>query len=284
MTIRKIAWKIFALPIAVVIGFAVQLTGIMPFAILMQKNVAIRPDIPWAAAFEIVLLIVLFSYLSGRFWPRALRETRRDYLRMNAVAPALLGQVIITAFCYGLALIAISITSYLLIPMPEEAGALFFALQEAPHTTQIALLATMLIATGFVEEAAYRGYLQCPLEHAYGPVIAILIAAIAFAVSHPMPAFWLPVFTFAALGWGLLARFANSIWPGIVTHIFVDGCFFYWFFKHPEDLRTLLASNVLEDGPAQTFYIVAGAALILSVISIFNFIRLGRLKRALANG
>jgi len=281
MTMKKIAWKILALPMAIVLGLAVQIIGIVPFGMLMQRNVVVRPDIPWATAFEVVLLIALFTYLSGHFWPKGLSETRRDYLRMNPVAGPLLGHVIFTAFTYGLAIIALSIASYLLLPLPEEAGAMFFALQDTPKTTHIVLLATTLIATGFIEETAYRGYLQRPLEHAYGPAVAILVAAIAFGLSHNLPTYWLPVFVFASLGWGVMARFANSNWPGIFTHIFVDGCFFYWFFKNPDDLRMLLASDVLHDGPTKTFYIAAGAAIVLGLVSIFNFIRLGRMKRAL---
>jgi membrane protease YdiL (CAAX protease family) len=40
------------------------------------------------------------------------------------------------------------------------------------------------LVAGFCEEAAFRGYMQGPIERRYGPVVAILATGIAFGFAH----------------------------------------------------------------------------------------------------
>lgn len=276
---RKIASKVLALPKALILGFAVQILGIMPFVVLVQLNLQATPALPWAVAAEVVILAVLFAILSGRIWPKAWGEVRRAYLRFNPIPREFAPWVVVTSAVYGATIIALSLVSYLLFPFPEEAGALFFGIKETPAVTAIAILAAVAVATGLVEETAYRGYMQVPLERAYGPAAAILIAAIAFALSHPVPTVWLPVFVFGSLGWGLLSRLTNSTIPGIVTHTVVDAALFAWIYFNIDGFRAILQSNVIETGPTQAFMTAAAAAVVLTILSVGCFVQLARIAR-----
>ena len=57
-------------------------------------------------------------------------------------------------------------------------------LSHVPKLTVIALLLMAAPVAGIVEEAAFRGYMQGPLERRYGLIVAILITGTMFAVVH----------------------------------------------------------------------------------------------------
>ena len=53
-----------------------------------------------------------------------------------------------------------------------------------PQHTVVALLVMSAPVAGIVEEAAFRGYMQGPIERRYGIAVAILITGTMFAVAH----------------------------------------------------------------------------------------------------
>ena len=57
-------------------------------------------------------------------------------------------------------------------------------LGNVPESTVIALLLMAAPVAGIVEEAAFRGYMQGPIERRHGLLVAILITGTMFAVAH----------------------------------------------------------------------------------------------------
>jgi membrane protease YdiL (CAAX protease family) len=83
------------------------------------------------------------------------------------------------------------------------------------------------LVPGFVEETFFRGYMQRRLLQRWSPVVAILVTTTLFAIMHITPhavvnaivvGIWLSV----------LAWRTGSVWPGIVTHAFINGSWNVW--------------------------------------------------------
>ncbi len=69
-----------------------------------------------------------------------------------------------------------------------------------------------------LEEFAFRGWVQRPLERRYGPVPAIVVTSLVFAVAHMTPG-GIPIYAAggAALGYAVWAT--GSIWAGVALHV-----------------------------------------------------------------
>jgi len=70
-----------------------------------------------------------------------------------------------------------------------------------------------------VEEAAFRGYMQGPIERRYGLPLAILITGTMFAVVHLdfTPVLW-PYYLAVAALYGAITQRCGSILPAVVLH------------------------------------------------------------------
>lgn len=55
---------------------------------------------------------------------------------------------------------------------------------QMPFVTVFLLLVMASIVAGVVEEAAFRGYMQGPIERRHGPVVAILLMGALFGLAH----------------------------------------------------------------------------------------------------
>lgn len=227
---------------AVVVGFLIQIVGVMPFMVLAQLNLRHGADVPWAALIEAGIVWLLWRYLSGIGWPAATATTRRRWLRAGAVDRRLLPSTVLTGLLYGLTVGCLVVFSNLWMPMAPEAAAGVLAFARAPVLTGGATLLMIAVSAGFVEEAAFRGYMQVPIEERHGPAVAIGIVALAFALAHTPAGPTLPVFVLGATGWGLLAWLSGSILPGVIVHTLVDATFLLWIWRSPEGLEAFLAS------------------------------------------
>jgi len=73
-----------------------------------------------------------------------------------------------------------------------------------------------------VEETAFRGYMQRPIERRHGLVVAVLVTGTVFAFvhfSHPeVGLVLLPFYIAVAAVYGALAYFTDSTWPSLVLH------------------------------------------------------------------
>ena len=92
-------------------------------------------------------------------------------------------------------------------------------LSQVPRFTVLSLLMMAAPVAGIIEEAAFRGYMQVPIERRYGMVVAILITGTMFAVAHLdfTPVLW-PYYVAVAAIYGSVTRLTNSILPAIALH------------------------------------------------------------------
>jgi membrane protease YdiL (CAAX protease family) len=88
-----------------------------------------------------------------------------------------------------------------------------------PQSTVLALLLFGAPVAGIVEEAAFRGYMQGPIERRCGLFVAILITGTMFAVAHLdfTPVLW-PYYVAVAAIYGVLTNLTGSILPAVVLH------------------------------------------------------------------
>jgi membrane protease YdiL (CAAX protease family) len=83
------------------------------------------------------------------------------------------------------------------------------------------------LVPGFVEETFFRGYMQRRLLQRWSPVVAILVTTILFAIMHITPHAVVNAFV-VGIWLGVLAWRTGSVWPGIVTHAFINGSWNVW--------------------------------------------------------
>jgi membrane protease YdiL (CAAX protease family) len=103
-----------------------------------------------------------------------------------------------------------------MVALPEQ---LLPDLSRIPRFTVWSLLLMAAPVAAFVEEAAFRGYMQGPIERRHGVVSAILITGTMFAIAHLdfTPLLW-PYYVAVAAIYGIVTSLTNSIWPAILLH------------------------------------------------------------------
>jgi membrane protease YdiL (CAAX protease family) len=265
---------------AVVEGMLVQLVGVLSFSLLFQINLGRFPDVPWATPVALVLLWVMWKYLNGSGWPRSTSDSRRRRLRARKLDRRLIPATICSGVLLGSWIACQVIFGYRLVSMPAAAGGAFLTLASAPIITATMLLLTGAIMTGFVEEAAFRGYMQVPIEERHGGTIGIAVVAVIFAAVHLPPLLLFPLFVVGAVGWGVMARLTRSTVPGMAVHAAVDAGFFMWVLNDPEGFQAVLQCSALDDG-IDGITVAAGiATLVTGILLIVSFVWLARVGRA----
>src|SRR5687767_15536912 len=88
-----------------------------------------------------------------------------------------------------------------------------------PASTVMALLLMAAPVAGIVEEAAFRGYMQGPIERRHGLVVAILITGTMFAIAHlDFTLILWPYYVAVAAIYGTVTSITGSILPAVVLH------------------------------------------------------------------
>ncbi len=201
---------------AVVIGMVVMLAGTMPRNILFVANLRYFARVPWAVPLVAGYLWLFWRYLDGAGPPEDSAAERRASLRAHAVpirtwAWALLaGGLGIVTLVFGLQLVN------RLVVLPQQT---LPDLSHVPRATVLVLLMAGAPVAGIVEEAAFRGYMQGPIEKRYGLPIAILITGTMFAVAHLdfTLVLW-PYYVAVAAIYGVITQCTGSVLPAIVLH------------------------------------------------------------------
>jgi hypothetical protein len=93
-----------------------------------------------------------------------------------------------------------------------------------PAVTAIALLTMASVVAGVTEEAAFRGYMQSPIERQYGIAVAILVNGTMFGLlhfpTHPgAVVVMLPYYIAVAAVYSGLTWATNSILPALALHV-----------------------------------------------------------------
>jgi membrane protease YdiL (CAAX protease family) len=152
-----------------------------------------------------------------------------------------------------------------------------------PQSTAVALLLMGAPIAGIVEEAAFRGSMQRPIEQAHGIWLAILITGTMFALVHLdfTPILW-PYYVAVAAIYGTVAYLADSILPAVVLH--TSGNIYsnldLWLhgqaeWQAPAGQQLL----VLTTGPDRAFWLEGAAFVILTAMMLIAYRTLARVAR-----
>jgi membrane protease YdiL (CAAX protease family) len=139
---------------------------------------------------------------------------------------------------------------------------------------------------GIVEEAAFRGYMQRPIERRHGLVVAILVTGTLFGFAHfahpEVTLILMPYFIAVAAVYGALAYLTNSIFPSMALHaggnvlggigLLMGGRSEWQASAKPEPL-------IWETGADATFWIACGLLFVVGGAAVGAYVALARVVR-----
>lgn len=293
---------------APVVAFIVLEIGTTATVLPLVGNIKFHPEIPWAFPATLIVVAAFWYYFTGRGYPAATRAVRKDVTRRKS-----LPLPIWRAAAAPLLLSVMSVASLrLVLPsiFPMDAPKIPFDVTSYPLATIVGLLLAIAVSAGVTEEVAFRGYLQKPLEDAYGIVPALVLTGIAFWFAHvdKVSLSHLPFHLLASAVLGLAAYLTKSLLPAIIGHVLGDALLqpayvfhqpaFVWssLTARPlweatkattliERLRMVFhamdPSHVFESGPNSSFALIAWVFIASSALALPAFIGLARATRVL---
>jgi membrane protease YdiL (CAAX protease family) len=231
---------------AIIIGSVVAAVGEAPRNALIFANVKFAPVFPWAVVAMGIYLCLFWWYFGGHGWPARTAEIRRARLRQRLPSGRALRQALITAGFATIALRAALDVVRRLSTRPAQDLTSPEVLNRYPFVTVLSLLIMTAAIAGIVEEAAFRGYMQKPIEERHGPTVAILLVSVLFCAAHyrveaPDAWPWLiftPAYFATGVTLGMLAYLTNSIVIGVFVHATVDAVALlrYWWIGIPKSV------------------------------------------------
>ena len=306
----KVAWD--RLPVivrAIVLGWVLLTIGSTVTFLPLLGNLKFHPEIPWAFPVTLLILGAYGAYFSGWGPPTATRNARKRLARASWPV-ARIWRAAIPAILFGIvALVALRLVLPSLLPL--RAPSVSLSLSSYPLATVIGALLSIAAIAAVTEEIAFRGYMQKPLEEAYGIVPAVLIVGIMFWVAHldhGITITHLPFQMSASIALGLLAYLTRSLIPAMIAHGIADILLQpAYLFHHPEFVWKALSTRPLWEGVAstfpervltigraispthmfagdlfQTFAIMAWILLVSALLTVFAFVKLVRASRSSA--
>ena len=156
-------------------------------------------------------------------------------------------------------------------------------LSQVPRITMISLLLMAAPVAGIVEEAAFRGYMQGPIERRYGMAVAILVTGTMFAVAHLdfTLVLW-PYYVAVAAIYGTVTHLTSSILPAIVLHTSGNlySNFDLWLHGQAEwQAPSGPAALIWKAGADASFWIASLALLLTAAAMVWAFFRLALAAR-----
>jgi membrane protease YdiL (CAAX protease family) len=275
---------------AILGGIVVAAAGIVPWSFFVQLNQKYLTAIPWAIVPTALWLWFFWRWFGGHHWPRSTSAARRRLRRANPVDPELFSLAIVAGIIGFAALMPFTLLLNRMVTLNQAKS---LGVDPAtPMATTFFLLVMASIVAGVVEEPAFRGYLQGPIERRHGILIAILVAGLLFGLGHfrhhPGAATlgMLPYYLFAAAVYGLMAYATNSVLPGIVLHIVGDVFVLtrWWLTGQGEWQLTAQAPRLIwETGPDAAFWGALAAFIVLgsAAVAVFGAL-LGSARRTIA--
>ena len=201
---------------AVLIGMLVMFAGTIPRNLIFAANLRYYAGVPWAVPVTAGYLWCFWRYLNGAGPPASTAEERRASLRASRISGRVWAWALLAGGLGIVALVLALRVANRFVVLPEQR--LPVIIGTSRFTVASLLLAAAPVA-GIVEEAAFRGYMQGPIERRYGIAIAILVTGTMFAVAHLdfTPVLW-PYYAAVAAIYGVVTFLTKSILPAVVLH------------------------------------------------------------------
>ena len=263
---------------AVVAGSVVLIAGGILTTPLIYANLKLWPSVPWSVLGLAIYMGLFWRYLGGRWGPRWTSDARRQSLRARRLSRRVWWWAMLAGYLAMVSNFALHRVVARLTPLRFDVPDV---LQQFPPVTLVAILLMVSAIAGIVEEAAFRGYMQGPIEKRHGVVMGIAVASVVFGAAHLTD--WQPSMTIARMFfivlasavYGILAHLVNSIRPGIVLHATGDAIgigLIWWFSTHPSSAARDpgLAAALAEP----TFLINLGVAVAFGIAAVWAFRRL----------
>ncbi len=137
-------------------------------------------------------------------------KTGRGIEYVNIRWPTFLESVVIAVAPFVIIVVSVVVSQLSLTLGVEPSGHAIGGLGEIDPLLFLYLIPFMLLIVGPFEELLYRGIVQARLRESFGPVAAILLASLVFALIH-IPAYGLGGAGAAATAASLSALFAGSL-------------------------------------------------------------------------
>lgn len=262
---------------AALIGMLVAMAGTIPRNLLFAANLRFHPQLPWAIPLVGAYLWLFWRYLQGAGPPASTSTLRRESLRARRVAGRL--------WCWALLAGALGITALVLalklanrmLALPAQT---LPDLAQVPPLTVLSLLLAAAPIAGVIEEAAFRGYMQGPIERRHGLPVAILVTGTMFAVAHlDFTLLLWPYYVAVAAIYGVVTHLCRSILPAIVLH---TGGNLYsnldlWLHGQAEwQAASKPAELVWQTGADRAFWLCSAAFLACTAAALWTYFRLAR--------
>ncbi|HTR48527.1 MAG TPA: CPBP family intramembrane glutamic endopeptidase [Verrucomicrobiae bacterium] len=201
---------------AVIIGTVIVLVGTIPRDLFYWANLHFYASVPWAAPVTAAYLWFFWRYLRGAGPPAETSAQRRTSLRANRLSARQWTWALLAGVLGLVALVLALRVANRMVALPQQ------GIPDLSHVPRITVLTLLLMGApfaGVIEESAFRGYMQGPIERRYGLLVAILITGTMFALVHLdfTPILW-PYYVAVAAIYGTVAYATNSILPAIVLH------------------------------------------------------------------
>jgi hypothetical protein len=158
-------------------------------------------------------------YATGGGWPHATAQSRRANARIHSIHDDLWGPAILAGV---LGLIGVLLLQGLLsriVTLPHQVAS-----DISQYSRVVVWLWVLMsaVVAGVVEETAFRGYMQRPIERRHGPVIAILVTGVVFGLMHfthpEVSLVLLPYYVAVSAVYGMLAYLTDCVLPSMVLH------------------------------------------------------------------
>jgi membrane protease YdiL (CAAX protease family) len=262
---------------APLLGICVASAASLTWSVIVVINFQTAPRAPWSAAVMAVFLWFYWRYIGGRGWPASTKTLRARYLRARHPAPEVWCMSLMAGVPGVAALWAFFWALHNLVHVPSSAPG---DLSRYSVATVAAVIVVGSAVAAVAEEAGFRGYMQVPLERAYGPTKTILFVSILFSLAHFTHGWqtmiWFGPFYFAVgIVYGWLANLSGSILPSMVLH-FVGDVVLYSI-----QAWGVAANTAWVSSPGRAcVYAVLGSMLV--AVSIVAFRALARKTSAIA--
>ena len=272
---------------AVVAGAAVSTAGVYPWVFFVKANQRVLLGVPWAVLPTALYLWLFWRYLRGEGWPRTTAQARRTSLRANQLSGDVWSMALFAGVLGLSSLLPLLGLLSRLVVMPAESQPIRLPPQ-MPFLTVFLLLVMASVVAGVVEEAAFRGYLQGPIERRHGPLVAFLVTGAFFGLGHfthhPESVLaMLPYYLAVAAVYGGLAYATNSILPSLVLHGAGDvfSLTRLWSTGQPEWQLTSKAPPLIWDtGADAAFWGYFTAFILLGSAAVWAYVTLASVARS----
>jgi membrane protease YdiL (CAAX protease family) len=254
---------------AVVVGIVVGMVAANVWPILLLKL-----GMPRAAGLEVLFLGAYVWWARGGGPPQRWHAVRADSFRVSKLTGAQWLWGMIAAVFFAATIHAALVVLFRLVPFPSAAFHRGYDFSFIP-TLSLRWFAVVVSAAsaGICEEIGFRGYMQRPIEHRHGAIIAILVSSILFTAIH-LSKDWaligmVPIILGAGVLLGLLAYFSRTLIFCIIGHTIMDvGLFAYWWTQIAGTFSQRPISQTGFDGDFTLECAVLVAVLIVTVLAL----------------